>query len=78
MYILRDGTEVTADQIKQAFANGKAVLVHGRAENHTSTDLMLNGEHFDNRGQCYSMWEETWTAAPQSLQQCLQAAYCGS
>lgn len=74
MYILRDGTEVTRDQIKSAFDAGKAVLVHGRADNRNTTDLMLDGRHFDTRGECYSMWEEMWTRSPQNLSQALSAA----
>ena len=75
MYLLNDGTEVTADQIKAAFAAGKAVLVHGRAEMHSTTGLMLDGEHYDTRGQCHSMWDEAWTREPETVQQCLQAAH---
>lgn len=74
MLLLIDGTEVTKDQINAAFAEGRAVLVHGRAENHTATGLMLDGKHFDTRGQCFSMWEEQWTAKPETIQQCFVAA----
>lgn len=74
MYLLNDGTEVSATQIKAAFAEGKAVLIHGRADHHSTTGLMLDGNHFDTRGQCYSMWDEAWTRKPDDVQQCLQAA----
>jgi len=75
MYLLNDGTEVTADQIKAAFSEGKAVLIHGRADHHSTTALMLDGKHFDTRGQRYSMWDEAWTREPETVQQCLQAAH---
>lgn len=74
MYLLNDHTEVTKDQIKAAFEQGKARLVHGRKENSTSTTLMLDGKDFDTRGQCVSMWEETWTRKPDTLADCLNAA----
>lgn len=73
-YYLNDGTEVTADQIKDAFEQGKARLIHGRGNNKTTTGLMLDGADFDTRGQCYSMWEEAWTKKPESLQESLSAA----
>ena len=49
MYLLNDGTEVTAQQIKDAFNNGNAVLIHGRGNGKTTTGLMLDGNHFDTR-----------------------------
>ena len=75
MYILRDGTTVTADQIKQAFADGKAILIHSRGDSATVTSLSFDGAHFDTRGQCASMWEEAWTQEPETIQQALNAAY---
>lgn len=75
MYILNDGTEVSADQIKSAFASGNAVIVHGRAENRTTTSLMLDGRHYDTRGECYSVWDEQWTRTPGNSHDALQAAY---
>ena len=75
MYLLNDGTKVTAQQIKDAFNNGNAVLIHGRGNGKTTTGLMLDGNHFDTRGQCYSMWGEVWTRPPQKIQDALSAAY---
>jgi len=77
-YYLIDGTEVNAEQIKAAFAEGKAVLVHGHRDDRTSTGLMLDGEHFDTRGECHSVWEEAWTRTPENVQQALRAAYAGT
>lgn len=74
-YYLQDGTVVSSEQIKAAFSTGRAVLAHNRADNGSRTSLMLNGRHFDTRGQCYSMREEVWTTVPKSLQQALQIAY---
>ncbi len=76
-YYLQDGAEVTAEQIKAAFADGRAVLVHNNRENHSSTGLMLDGKHMDTRGQCYSVWDEVWTRTPETIQQALNAAYAG-
>lgn len=76
MYLLRDGTEVTIDQIRTAFESKQAVLVHNNADNHTATSLMLNGKDLDTRGECYSVWEELWTTAPKSINQCCSAARC--
>lgn len=78
MYLLNDGTEVTATQIKNAFENEKAVLVRSRAVNHTATGLLLDGKHWDNRGENYSVWDDSWTAAPDSYKDALNAAYCKS
>lgn len=66
--------EVSKEQILEAFNTGKAVLVHGRREHGSSTSLRLDGKHFDNRGECYSMWEEMWTTEPKSYMQCLGLA----
>lgn len=76
MYVLRDATEVTIDQIREAFTSGQAVLVHNHADNHTATSLMLDGQECDTRGECYSMWEELWTTLPKSINQCCSAARC--
>jgi len=74
MYILNDGTTATEDQIMEAVAAGKARIVCGRAEGHTSTGLLLDGVDIDTRGKCHSMWEEVWTAIPSSTAQALKAA----
>lgn len=71
--ILHDGTQTTAEQVKTAFLDGLAVLVHGRADGGTATGLMLDGRHIDTRGECYSMWEEVWTTTPSSIKDCLKA-----
>ena len=62
MYVLNDGTE---DQIKTAFTSSLAVIVHG---------WRGDGLQVDSRGECYSAWEETWTVAPKTLRQALDAA----
>lgn len=75
MYILTNGTEVTAAQVKAAFEAGQAVIVHGRGNGGSTTGLALDGQHLDTRGQCHSMWEETWTRSPANAHEALQAAY---
>lgn len=75
MHILYNGDSTTVAAVKAAFEAGQCVLVHGRADNHTSTGLMLDGRHFDTRGQCYSMWDEAWTTAPADLRAALFAAH---
>lgn len=77
MFLLNDGTDVTADEIRAAFSSGKATLVHSNGENRTKTGLMLDGKHYDTRGQCYSVWEEVWTTEPESLQEAFFAAGAG-
>jgi len=76
MYLLQDGTEVTIDQIREAFASGVAVLVHGRANWHNTTALRLDGLDVDTRGECYSAWDEVWTTQPKSVNQCCGVARC--
>jgi hypothetical protein len=73
-YFLANGDEVTADQIRQAFDDGKAVLVHSNGDNRTHTTLSLDGEHRDTRGECHSVWDEVWTQEPKNVQQCLALA----
>ena len=73
-YLLKDGTEVTTKQISEAFKLGKAVLCHVYGDGKTLTSLMLDGEHYDTRGQCFSMWDEAWTTEPRHIFQCYLAA----
>lgn len=72
-YLLRDGTAVTKDEIEEAFNAGLAVLCHGRGEGKTTTGLMLDGNHYDTRGQCFSVWEEAWTRTPKDINECWSA-----
>lgn len=74
-YYLHNGDEVTAEQIKEAVAKDKAVLVHANRESGICTGLMLDGEHIDTRGECYSVWDEVWSRAPDSIKDALNAAY---
>jgi hypothetical protein len=72
--MLFDGTEVTYDQIKEAFEAGDARLVHGRGLNKTTACLAIDGQDFDTRGECVSMYEEAWTMEPKTLNEALKAA----
>lgn len=73
-YMLANGDEATKEQIKQAYKDGRAVLRHHYGDGGTSTGLMLDGEHYDTRGQNVSMWNDTWTRTPKNLKECLEAA----
>ena len=73
-HYLKDGAEVSEAQVKQAFANGLAVLVHHHIDGGINTGLMLDGKHFDTRGECYSMWDESWTTVPKTVQEALESA----
>lgn len=73
-HYLKDGTEVSEAQVKQAFANGLAVLVHHNIDGGINTGLMLDGKHFDTRGECYSVWEESWTTLPKTAKEALESA----
>lgn len=75
MYLLNDGTEVTAEQITAATKEGGAVLVYSRGEGHTATGLMLDGKHWDNRGENYSAWDDSWTATPENTRAALKEAH---
>lgn len=72
VYILHDGTEVTAEQIKKAFEEGKAVLRHTERDGQVTTLLALDGVRYDTR------WCEphngTWATVPENLQDALDAA----
>lgn len=76
MYLLSNGTETTAQEIFNAFAEGKARLIHSwkPAGGHTR-ELRLDGVDLDTRGQCYSMRDEVWTSIPASLKDCYAAAF---
>ncbi|MEP6587150.1 MAG: hypothetical protein ABJA84_00130 [Polaromonas sp.] len=76
MYLTRTGDEITKEQIQSAFAAGHAVLCHSNGEGRTVTGLALDGVEYDTRGECYSVWDETWTTAPKSLAQCYAVARC--
>lgn len=76
MYLLQNGEEVTAEQIKTAYVAGLAVLVHSYADGHTATDLLLEGKEWDNRGENHSVWDASWTTKPQTINKALAAAYC--
>jgi len=79
MYYTRDGEIVTREQIKQAFEAGKARLIQGYRDasqggSCVSTSLLLDGKDFDTRGDCESVWEESWTRKPETLRDCLEGA----
>jgi hypothetical protein len=73
-YILRDGTRTTTEAIAQAVRGGKARLVHGYGDGKITTTLMIDGRDIDNRGNCFSVWEEVWTQKPRNVQQAIQYA----
>lgn len=76
MFLLNDGTEITHAQITDAVSAGKARLIYCHGDGRTKTGLLLDGIDRDTRGQCYSMWEEVWTAIPETAGHAIQAAYC--
>ena len=73
VYYLRDGTDVTKDEIEDAFNAGQAVLCYGRGEGLTTTSLMLDGQHYDTRGQCFNAWDEAWTQTTDDINECWSA-----
>lgn len=75
MYYTITGDEITLDQIREAFAADKALLVHGyKIDGGISTGLSLDGEERDTRGECYSAWDEVWTERPRGIAQLVAAA----
>ena len=72
-YILRDGTYISKEEVKGAFEEGRAVLIYGGRFGSTATDLMLDGRHFDTRGECAAVYEEAWTTKPRTLREALNA-----
>ena len=74
MYILQDGTEVSAQAIVEACKKGMARLVHGHGVNRTINSLTLDGRDIDTRGECFSAWDDVWTQIPSSPQQALAIA----
>lgn len=76
MYLLQNGDEVMKEQIEEAFNCGDAVIIHTHGINKTNTGLMLDGEHIDTRGECYSVWDEVWSREPKSVSECIRLALC--
>ena len=75
-YYLYDGTEVNRDMIKQAYEEGRAILIHTNvAGGGTALRLMLDGNMIDTREQCASVIDEVWSSKPVTLAQALAAAY---
>ena len=62
-YYLYDGTEVNRDMIKQAYEEGRAILIHTNvAGGGTALRLMLDGNMIDTREQCASVIDEVWSS----------------
>ena len=75
-YYLHDGTEVNREMIKQAYEEGKAVLIHTTvAGGGAVMRLMLDGNMVDTREQCSNVIDEVWSSKPVTLAQALAAAY---
>ena len=63
------------DRVSGEFKPILGGIVHGwRGDGQISTGLRIDGLQVDSRGECYSAWEETWTVAPKTLRQALDAA----
>lgn len=71
-HMLANSENVTVEQITQAYNAGMAVLRHHYSDGLVATELMLDGEHYDTRGQ--GLWDEAWATHPGSLKDCLDAA----
>jgi hypothetical protein len=74
-YLSFDGDPLSADAIRQAYAQGMARIVHGRGDSRTTSALLLDGRDWDTRDQCVSAWDESWTRNPTTLREAMQAAY---
>ena len=69
------GIEVTADEIKAAYAEGRCLLAHSYGPSKTLTTLEIDGVERDTRGQTVQMSEAVWTQHPDNVAKCLQAAH---
>jgi hypothetical protein len=76
MYLTTDGTQHTLRDIRDAHQAGKALLIHSHAPAGGIRTSLHIGDHIDTRNVCYSVWDQVWTTAPESLKQILKAAYC--
>lgn len=74
-YLQFDGEPITADQIRQAYTDGMARIVHSRGDGRTTSGLLLDGRDWDTRDNCVCMSDESWTRKPTSLKEAMQAAY---
>lgn len=71
---LADGTAVTAETIRSAFAAGQAVLVHHYGDGCTRTSVMIDGHHFDTRNDTYCVWDAQWTTSPKTAGEVIRHA----
>lgn len=69
-----NGNEISIDEIKVSFSLGLATLIHANGDNTVITSLSLDYINIDTRNTMYSVWDEVWTEAPQSIDDCLDAA----
>ncbi len=81
-YYTADGEQVRKAEIRNAVEGRRAVLVwsHGNWVNtgslyiyQTSDEAEIAYLKMETKGQCYSMWDETWTEYP-TIAQALKAA----
>ena len=82
MYYDQNGNEITAQEIKTAVAENRAVLrwCHGNWKNVASLYLFATAEEadieaeVDTIGECYSMADEVWSDLADSVADALRAA----
>lgn len=77
-YHTLDGKEFSKDEVKAAYKAGKLLLVHQYTlDGDISSNVIVvedaakNG--YDNRGQNWSAWEDTWTREPKNVSEALKA-----
>jgi hypothetical protein len=75
--------ETSRSEIVAAVADRRAVGVWSHAEGHNVCRLLIcrtreeadaAAERMDTRGECYSMWDETWTTIMDTVPAALAAA----
>jgi len=78
------GEELTEEVIRKAVAAGLAVISRSHGDWRTMASLIICEDKEeaerqasrDTRGECYSMWEESWCDYPKNAREALDVARC--
>lgn len=77
MYTLDNRKTVSYRQIISAQKLGQTVIINRRTWSGHVQTLMIDGQHFDTRGQCDHHYDERWTTRPTSIAAALEIANHG-
>ncbi len=71
---LSNGDEIREDDLRAEFKKGRVRLCHSHGDGKAITGVIITDEDHDTRGECYAMYEESWTTEPKTFGHVLK--YC--